>query len=275
VKGVSLRKASLATLLVACGAKTGILGDTEESLVPDATVGVSADAAPPPKDAGHEAPFDAPPPPVSDAGVRILTHDDQGFYEVHAPEGTIQTVGPGPDTPLTDIALSPDKKTLYGAASGGRLTIIDRSTWRTTETHDTPVEKLNALEVGPDGTIYGAGWDTVYTLLRDGTTTVLARFPDGLHSSGDLAFVGPRLFATVNNAANEALVEVDLATKTTRLIGTTNASCIYGIVGADSLLYGVTCYRSLVQIDITTAETKELTGALTDNDPGFLGATRL
>jgi hypothetical protein len=272
VKWSSLRNASLAALLFACGARTGVLGETEQTLVPDASV----DAAPP-KDAGHDAPvFDARADTSCDACVRLLTYDNEGFYEIHAPEGTIQTVGPRPDANLADIALTPDKKTLYGA-SYGELTIIDMSTWKTKGTLRIAVDQVNALEVGPDGTIYGAEWDALYAFLADGKTKVIGSLPDGLRSSGDLAFAGPRLFATVSADNYDGLVEVDLPTKTTRVVGPTAARCIFGLVGAEAVLYGVTCDGDLVQIDVATAETKVLARALVNKDSGggFLGATRL
>jgi hypothetical protein len=102
----------------------------------------------------------------------------------------------------------------------------------------------------------------------------LTTFPSGLHSSGDLAFVGGHLFATVFGTNYDALVEIDIAAKQTRVVGQTQAHCIFGLVGADPapLLYGVTCDGELVQIDPATAQTKFLAAFPSHR---FLGATRL
>jgi hypothetical protein len=257
----------------ACGARTSVLGDEEQLLVPDASV----DAAPP-KEAGHDAPppdaapdvRDAAPDTACDACVRMLVHDDQGFWEMHAPEGTLQQLGPAPDLFMGDIALTPDKKTLWGAGSAG-LARIDMTTWKVVGS--IPAPEMNALEVGPDGTFYGAEWDTIYMVTPTGTSSTLATFPGGLHSSGDVAFAAGHLYATAFAASGDALVEVDVPGRSARVVGPTQSRCIFGLVGADPapLLYGVTCNGELVDINPATGDTH----VLAKRQTGFLGATRL
>jgi hypothetical protein len=265
----------LALVCAACGARTGTtFADDASDVVADASI----DGAAAPKDAGHDVPRDSP-PDVFDAApdvactacVRMLVNDDNGFYELDAPEGTIKKLGPAPDLFLADIALTPDKRTLYGAGSG--LAVIDMTTWKTSGSVPGGRE-MNALEVGQDGTIYGAEWDTVYATTPRGGLRTLTTFPDGMHSSGDLAFAGGHLFATVFSTSYDALVEIDLSTNQARVVGPTQARCIFGLVSGDPhpLLYGLTCIGELVQIDVATAQTKVL-ATLTGHD--FLGATRL
>jgi hypothetical protein len=267
----------LCAALIACGARSALLGEAEERLPADASTpfdaSVPKDAGPDvavPKDGGFDAPDVA-----CDACLRILTYDEVGYQEVHAPEGTMQQVGPAPDGFWGDIALAPDRKTLYGSGYGG-LATIDMSTWKTVSTiRITDPEQFNALEFGPDGTLYGAQFETVYTIdPQTGRTTSFATLPSGLHSAGDIGFVGPRFFITTylttDVTAMNKLVEIDIPSTQARVVGDTGAQCIFGLAGTDTALYGLTCNAVLLQLDISSGAAKVLAKL---KSRGFDGAT--
>jgi hypothetical protein len=175
--------------------------------------------------------------------------DRASLYDIRLPNAHYTLIG-ATNVLLTDIALHPDN-VLYGI-NGTALFTVDQNTGAATQIASVP-QGLNALDVAPDGTLYGAGGGTLYQVDRKtGKATPLVAFPPGTISSGDLAFVGPRLLAAAKTNADDALVELDLAQKTSRIVGPIGATCIYGLAAYGVDLYGFSCNGEVLSINADT-----------------------
>ena len=94
-----------------------------------------------------------------------------------------------------------------------------------------------------EGSIYAWSMDAVSINVGDrerkrytyawasGSTYVIAPFPAGTASSGDLAFVGPRLLGTATTRTDDVLVEFDLAARSSKIIGPIGESGGWGLAG--------------------------------------------
>lgn len=135
---------------------------------------------------------------------------------------------------MTDLAFSP-AGVLYGTTFG-QLFTIDTSTGATTliGTHNT---NINSLVFGQDGTLYG-GSNVLYTLnTANGAATAVGNM--GASSSGDLAFVGGKLYLS-STAGNDSLRLIDTATGAGSFVGNIGRSAVYGLASPDgSDLYGM------------------------------------
>lgn len=190
--------------------------------------------------------------------ARALAHDgSRTLMEIDLPEGTVHTLATLPVS-LTDIALSPDG-TLYGAIIGplgvGALDVVDYTAGTATHVVDVP-GRFVALDVAPDGRFYGASNDDVYLIdVSTGTATVVASFPLGYESSGDVAFVEGELLATANRSdpmMEDVLVHIPLDGTPSEIIGSIDHRCVWGLAPFGALLYGLTCEGDLLSIDPTT-----------------------
>lgn len=183
--------------------------------------------------------------------ARALAHDRANLYEVDLPGGETRLVGALPLT-LTDIALAPDG-TLYGA-DGDNLVRIDLESMRS-EVILNVGDAFNGLDTAPDGTIYGAASAGVFAFdLVRGTSERVADFPMGLFSSGDLAFIDGRLYATATGAGPfDALVEIGLAGAPSRMVGSiTGFQSVWGLAPRGEQLFGFTSGGELLRINPNT-----------------------
>lgn len=186
--------------------------------------------------------------------ARALAHDPSFLYEIDLPSGDLNLLAPLP-VGLTDLALNPDGN-LYGPADGA-LYRVDYDAGTADRVVDVP-GTFNALDFSPTGGLYGAVDDRVVEIdVVRGTVRTVARFPPMLITSGDLAFVGSRLFATTTRDASatspDVLVEVDLTTGTSRVVNSVGHRCVWGLAPLGDTLYGLTCEGLLLRIDTTTA----------------------
>lgn len=195
--------------------------------------------------------------PVRGCVARALAHDDTRLYEIDLPSGALNVLGETPVV-LTDLALHPDG-TLYGA-TGGRLVRVDYEAGTVSDVVGVPGAFVG-LDVSPEGEMYGSVDDRIVRFdLERGTASVVARFPGGLLASGDVAFVGGRLFATVmGGRGGDWLVEVSLAPGgRARVVGATGQECIWGLAPFGDRLYGLTCEGRLLDVDTVTGAAREL-----------------
>src|SRR5262249_30481367 len=161
------------------------------------------------------------------------------LYEVTLPAGTLRRIA-ATSTSLLDIALLGD--TLYGTLGDHRLYGVDRSNAALTPLATLTTGGFNALDIAPDGTLYGAGGASVHAIDRaTGATTLAVPLPSGHASSGDLAFVQGSLFvSTFDGSLSDALVHVDLGTGASTVVGPIGFNCVYGLAEFGAKLYGFT-----------------------------------
>ena len=184
--------------------------------------------------------------------ARALVHDSANLYEVDLPGGEERLIGPLPIS-LTDIALAPDG-TIYGA-DGSNLVRVDLGTMRF-EVIMPVSSAFNGLDTAPDGTLYGAANTGIFRFdLVRGTSARVASFPLRLTSSGDLAFIGARLFATATGPGllEDALVEIDLTGGEGRVVGPIRGfRNIWGLAPRGEQLFGFAGGGEMLRIDIAT-----------------------
>ena len=82
---------------------------------------------------------------------------------------------------------------------------------------------------------------------------VVGRFPPGWVSSGDIAFVGTRLLATISDdpasmTASNALCEI-MPDGRGEIIGMLGQTCLWGLAAFGEDLYGFSCGGALYSID--------------------------
>ena len=191
--------------------------------------------------------------------ARALAHDRTNLYEIDLPSGMLGLLAPLP-VPLTDLALHPDGR-LFGAASDA-LWLVDYEAGTASMVASVP-GTFNALDFAPDGNLFGAVNDRVVHIDVDtGVVTNVARFPSRLETSGDVAFIGGRLFATVTRdhfgTDPDILVEVDTLRGTARIINAVGQRCVWGLAPFGETLYGLTCEGLLLEIDTTTGRSTVL-----------------
>jgi len=191
--------------------------------------------------------------PVRGCQARALVHDASFLYEIDLPSGEINLLAPLP-VELTDLALNADGN-LYGPANGAlyRVDYDAGTAERVVEVSGV----FNALDFAPSGALFGAVDDRIVEIdVVRGTVRTAARFPPMLQTSGDIAFVGDRLFATTTTEAfgtrPDVLVEVDLAAGTSRVVNAIGERCVWGLAPLGEELFGVTCEGLLLRIDTST-----------------------
>ncbi len=292
----------IASLLVACGARTALLAPEGDGTVggiggADADTEANADAAAltdgscvrdPDCDDGiactvdecnaegpgcKNTPVNARCPvsqlcdPALGCVALAFAVDKASLYDIRLPSAHYTLLGGTGNASLTDVALHPDN-ILYGISTSALYT-LNQDTGAPTQVALVP-EGLNALDVAPDGTLYGAGSGTLYELDRKtGKATPLIAFPPGTISSGDLVFIGPRLLASAKTATDDALVELDLAKKTSRVVGQIGYGCVWGMAAYETDLYGFTCNGEVLTIDPDTGASM----LITQNGIHFDGAS--
>ena len=112
---------------------------------------------------------------------------------------------------LTDIALSP-KHGMYGISFGELYRINWQEPGKSSHVGALGAS-LNGLAFDPDEQLFGSGGQALYRVdILTGKAKEVGRFGAGLSSSGDLAFIGKRLYAALTSAKGDVLAEVDPAT---------------------------------------------------------------
>jgi len=201
--------------------------------------------------------------------ARALANAGDTLYEVELPSGVLRPITRV--RAFTDIALHPDR-TLWAVTVDGALYRFDPVSNFASIVWGTG-QPLTALDAAPDGSLYAAGRFGLFRVDRaTGATTLVARFPEGLEASGDIAFLGARMLVTARASAAslDDLVEFDLAAGTSRTVGPIGARCVWGLAAFGATLYGLTCTGDVLRIDPATGR-----GVTIARSPGttFYGAT--
>ncbi len=194
--------------------------------------------------------------PVLDCQAHALAHDDATLYDVRLPSGQVNIIG-STGSQLTDVALSPSN-VLFGIGFGALYT-VSQQTGLATFVHGVNGGNINGADVAPDGTLWVSGGSAVSTLnTNTGVLSFVASFPSGTSSSGDLAWIGSRLLATATTGSSDDLVEFDVVNKTSKVLGSTGFTCIWGLAAYGTTLYGLTCDGRVLSIDTQTGQAKQL-----------------
>lgn len=119
----------------------------------------------------------------------------------------------------------------------------------------------NALATQPGTNIlYGADTQgTLFTInARTGHATVVGAFGHGLGSSGDLAFAGGRLYATVvrPHSDESILAAVNVRTGAATTIGRTGYRKVWGLIAGTRSLYGATYGGDFLAISTRTGRAR-------------------
>lgn len=188
--------------------------------------------------------------------AHALAHDDSTLYDVRLPSGQVNVIG-ATGTQLTDVALSPSN-VLYGIGFGALYT-VSQQTGTATFLESLSGASVNGADVSPDGTLWVSGGTALSTVdTQNGTLHFVASFPSGATSSGDLAWIGPRLLATAAGGGGDELVEFDTTQKTSKVLGPCGYGCIWGLAAYGTTLYGLTCEGRILSIDTTSGAATQL-----------------
>jgi len=158
---------------------------------------------------------------------------------------------------LTDIDVDPDGN-VFGISTS-QLYSIDLEAGTTTSIGSYGVSRLNALEIGEDGTFYATSRfsQDIFTLNPDtGEATSIGTSPISIQSAGDLQFINDTLYL----ADTEEFITFDVSGGTLNdatLIGSFNleGESIFGItIDEDGDAIGLTNNGSILTLDLDTGE---------------------
>ncbi len=191
---------------------------------------------------------------------QLLVHDENRIYRVEL-DGANATPIATSTINFTDLALGLDR-TLYGCDLD-RIYEVDLPSGIARPRIGAP--DLVALEIAPDGVLYGAGLrDRVIAFdLERLEAREVARLPDGYVAAGDIAFVEGRMLITgvdvpASTVRPNVLIEVDLASGTSRILGDIEIPCVWGVAAFGPRLFGFTCNGVLYEIDPFSGEADRL-----------------
>lgn len=193
---------------------------------------------------GHEVAGGCLPP------LRFLVGDGDGaLLAVPAYGGPVEVIAP-PDLKIHyDVALLGDR---WFAIDTNPPALVEL--WPMTQQVKAsfPVPGGNSLGAGPDGKLYAA--DTaVYRIDPDtGDWDVVAQLPVGYESSGDIAFLGDRMFVSTGGPCGSMLVEVNPATGAATPIGENGLPCVFGLAVSAGTLFVLDCSGKLGTFDPDT-----------------------
>jgi hypothetical protein len=187
--------------------------------------------------------------PTEGCYALAYAHSDTTLYEVRLPSGKVTKIGPTL-VQLTDIALVSNTQLL--GLDYGSLYLVDTTTGAAKPSAPAHAQGMVAFDVAPDGQLYGAGTGGIYRLgLTPPTADWVASFPPGWQASGDIAFLQGRFLATARQGFGgaDSLVEVDLGSGTSKVLGSTGFNCVWGLAAFGTTLYGLTCNGQVISID--------------------------
>lgn len=111
----------------------------------------------------------------------------------------------------------------------------------------------NSLGGSSDGFLYYADNFLSRVSPDTGAKQTLAPLPYGHVSSGDVAILGGHAFITTTSACGyDSLVDVDLATGASFVVGKIPTPCVYGLVALSGELIGLSCEGHIARIDPET-----------------------
>jgi hypothetical protein len=130
---------------------------------------------------------------------------------------------------------------------------------------------VNALTFAPDGKLYAAGYNHLYTInTATGHGTLYGNFASNISSAGDLAFDNSgHLFFTTNT---DKLVKINLSSHSYTTVGSIGFHEVYGLAFFNGKLYGLSNYTEQAFVINTTTGHGTLTSNFGANVYGANGA---
>jgi hypothetical protein len=165
---------------------------------------------------------------------------------------------------LQTIAAPSGGSPLDVAVLGGRWFVIDPGSlvelvpMSNQVKKSFPAPQANSLGAGPDGKLYAAS-QNVYRLDPDtGAAQTLGALPAGYSSSGDIAFLGAKMYVSTDGPCGGALVEFDPATGASTILGGDGLGCVYGLAAAGGTMFILNCDGKIGTFDPVTGEVRVL-----------------
>jgi len=197
---------------------------------------------------GHALPAGCVPP-----GLHLLITDSNGGLHEVAPytdEDTLIAASSG--AAHLDIAILDGR----WFAIDGNIVELDPGTNDVLQDLGFGASGSNSLAGGPDGKLYAAE-TAVYRIDPDtGSTEILGNLPPGHSSSGDIAFLGERMFVSTDSGCGGALVEFDPKTGAATVLGGDGLGCVFGLAPLGSQLLVVNCDGKIGTFDPETGQTQ-------------------
>lgn len=183
--------------------------------------------------------------------VHLLVHDVPGIWDVSPYASPTQTL----------IAASSGSTHLDMAIVDGRWFAADFVLHELEPFTNTVIRELsfggpNSLGAGPDGMLYAASAEVFRIDPDTSVAEVLGQLPPGHASSGDVAFVGERMFVSTDSACGGAIVEFDVASGTSEVLGGDGLGCVYGLATVDGTLYLANCDGKIGIFDPASGEAR-------------------
>jgi hypothetical protein len=132
----------------------------------------------------------------------------------------------------TDIALSPSGE-LIGVEWESFYSIAEKGgVWSAEATALTGLNSISALDFSAAGDLYAGAANRLYRYdAALGGAAEVAIYPGAFRSSGDLAVLQDRILATahVQGQTGNSLVEFDLGTASSHVVGPIGYTCVHGL----------------------------------------------
>lgn len=194
-------------------------------------------------------------PPKTVYAVSFST--DSTLYKLKPRSEKVRTIG-STGVRLTDVAFRGTKLYAVGFTSLYRL---DPSTGASTFVGGLGVSDANALTVRPrTNVLYGAGDTGTFFKVdhKTGDTKTIGSLGGGYGTSGDLAFIGKKLYAAVHpsGSTESFLAKVSLKTGKAKIVGSTGFNDVFGLVAKKGVLYGATFGGQWLTISTETGKGK-------------------
>jgi hypothetical protein len=198
----------------------------------------------------HSAPAGCAPP------VRLLVGDGGGaLLSVSPYGGPAETIAP-PDAKIHfDVAILGER---WFALDTNPPALVELLPETQVVIASFSVPSTNSLGAGPDGQLYAAEYSVFRIDPDSGFYSSVADLPPGYVSSGDIAFLGDRMFVSTSSPCGQTLVEVDTATGSATPHHGNGLDCVFGLAVSGDTMFVLDCNGKIGTYDPDTGETQVL-----------------
>ncbi|SET06477.1 PEP-CTERM sorting domain-containing protein [Thalassotalea agarivorans] len=186
---------------------------------------------------------------TGNTSATLIGTGDGGLWDLDTNNNSVTFIGSS--GVMFDIAMNPLTGKLYGVTGGSDLYEISTSDASTTFIGNTGFG-LNGLTFASDGTLYGTGSNSLYSVdIGNGITTLIGS--GGYSSAGDIAFDGSgTLFLTSNSGSSNSLWTLDTSDGSGTLLGDIGFNNVYGLNFFEGTLFGFTSAGDTISLDRTS-----------------------